>query len=446
MQLERSGIALSELSVCRSAEEVPTTADIRWHVIMMSIDGTAGQGDLALARNHFPDSSIIAVSSKGSLSRAVDIMRLGADDFLIRPISAPQLLEAVTAAARRVGSPAREDDPGGAHDDRQKLIGSSSAVKTMFETLQRAAGSKATVFLKGESGTGKELCAQAVHDLSPRADGPLISINCSAIPRELMESEIFGHEKGAFTGAAHMRQGAAELADGGTLFLDEICEMDLLLQAKLLRFVQTGQFTRVGGSTLKTVDVRFVCATNKDPMKAVHTGAFRADLFYRLHVLPVVLPPLRERGTDVLDIARHALAQFSAEEGKSFRHLDSQVEALLQNYWWPGNVRELLNVIRNVVVMNDGETVTPDMIPLAFAHSAEPRSGSAASTCAPESALSENTPSTDVLRPLWQHEQDIIERAIAACDGNVGVAAAHLGINPSTIYRKRHSWAQQVVA
>ena len=154
------------------------------------------------------------------------------------------------------------------------------------------------------------------------------------------------------------------------LFLDEICEMDLALQAKLLRFIQTGQFMRVGGSQLKTVDVRFVCATNKEPMAAVQSGAFRADLFYRLHVLPVVLPPLRERDGDVLDIARHALAQYSAEEGKTFRQLSDGVERLLLNYWWPGNVRELLNVIRNVVVMNDGVTVTANMIPLALAQGA----------------------------------------------------------------------------
>ena len=265
-----------------------------------------------------------------------------------------------------------------------------------------------------------------------------------------MESEIFGHEKGAFTGAAHRREGAAELADGGTLFLDEICEMDLALQAKLLRFIQTGQFMRVGGSNLRTVDVRFVCATNKDPVAAVQSGAFRADLFYRLHVLPVVLPALREREADVLEIARHALTQYSTEEGKSFSSLSGDVERLLMNYWWPGNVRELLNTIRNVVVMNDGTTVTANMIPLALAQGAARELSSSASVAfsafGDDTAAPSGEPQGAVLKPLWQHEQDIIERAIAACDGNIGKAAAHLDINASTIYRKRNHWAHQGAA
>ena len=451
-QLTRCGVAPQSVTTLRDADEAcAQTLQTVWRLALLCCDdsGSACRSAVRRFKHRFPDTPVIMISEQGSLTQAIEVMRDGADDFLIRPVSDAQLSAALKRARGAATKPAKAAPTKG-KTDAVKLIGSSPAMHELQETLGRAAQSKATVFLKGESGTGKELCAEAVHALSPRASGPLISINCSAIPRELMESEIFGHEKGAFTGAAHRREGAAELADGGTLFLDEICEMDLALQAKLLRFIQTGQFMRVGGSNLRAVDVRFVCATNKDPETAVQSGAFRADLFYRLHVLPVVLPALRERQTDVLEIARHALTQFSAEEGKSFETLSTDVERLLMNYWWPGNVRELLNTIRNVVVMNDGATVTANMIPLALAQGATRELASNAS--AAFAAFGENgaphavEQQGAVLKPLWQHEQDIIERAIAACDGNIGKAAACLDINASTIYRKRNHWAHQGAA
>lgn len=453
-QLERCDIAIARIGSEQLAQTaLAEQARAGWDVVILSVDGfdDASASHIRAFKELNPDSAIIALSAGGSLTQAVEMMRLGADDFLIKPASAEQLVAAVRRVQARLPRSASHAMPGRPDAATHKLIGSSATMRSMFQTIERAAASKATVFLKGESGTGKELCAEAVHAISPRAHGPLISINCSAIPRELMESEIFGHERGAFTGATDKRSGAAELADGGTLFLDEICEMDLALQAKLLRFIQTGQFSRVGGSKVKNVDVRFVCATNKDPMDAVNSGAFRSDLFYRLHVLPVVLPPLRERGADIMEIARHALAQFSAEEGKTFQAIDPAVEELLMHYWWPGNVRELLNVIRNVVVMNDGHVVTSDMLPLALAYAAGgDRPSGTGSTIVdlvgrPDAAQTD-AQNTELLKPLWQHEQDIIERAIAACDGNIGMAAAHLGINPSTIYRKRQNWAQQSVA
>ena len=451
-QLERCGIASSAVTVAHDADAALTTSESApWNVALLSCDdgGEARRDLVRRFRKRFTHTLIVVLSAHGSLALAVDAMRDGADDFLVKPVSDAQIASTLKRARRDVSKTVERTaalGPGPV----SRLIGTSNVMAELQRTLERAAASKATVFLKGESGTGKELCAEAVHALSPRAAGPLISINCSAIPRELMESELFGHEKGACTGAARRRDGAAELADGGTLFLDEICEMDLALQAKLLRFIQTGQFMRVGGSQLRTVDVRFVCATNRDPMSAVKTGAFRADLFYRLHVLPVVLPALRERGGDVLEIARHALMQYSAEEGKTFKALDPAVENLLMNHWWPGNVRELQNVIRNVVVMNDGSVVMPGMIPLALAQAAgaapdAKRIGEIAGVSGARAARPPHR-EHDLLRPLWQHEQEIIERAIAACDGNVGKAAAHLDINPSTIYRKRQSWAQQGAA
>jgi two-component system repressor protein LuxO len=312
------------------------------------------------------------------------------------------------------------------------FIGASPAMKEIYAQIERVATSKAPVFVTGESGTGKEVCAEALHLRSRNFSGPFIALNCGAIPKELMESEIFGHMKGAFTSAHEDRAGAAELANGGTLFLDEICEMDIALQAKLLRFIQTGSFRRVGGTKELKVNVRFVCATNRDPKAEVEAGRFREDLYYRLHVLPMHLPALRERGNDILLLARSFLARFAEEEGRAFAGFDTDAEAALIAYRWPGNVRQLQNVIRRVVVLHDGELVTGAMLDLPQGASHE-----AARDTGPLPRA--DSPSID---PYWLQEQRIIEQALAAFDGNAQKAAAALEIAPSTIYRKMQSWSQ----
>jgi two-component system repressor protein LuxO len=298
------------------------------------------------------------------------------------------------------------------------------------------------VFITGESGTGKEVCAEAIHKAGKRAKGPFIALNCGAIPRDLMESEIFGHTKGAFTGASSERKGAAELADGGTLFLDEIGEMDLDLQTKLLRFVQTGRFQKVGSSAEQSVDVRFVCATNRDPYEEVAAGRFREDLFYRLHVVPVQLPPLRDRDDDIIAIAEHFLRLFADEEGKDFRTLAPLVEVIFRRYPWPGNVRQLQNVIRNIVVLQNGETVTPEHLPPPLDKSLgenELVSLDKTKTVHAEQAVTTTSAS---FKSLATVEREAIESAIAFCDGNIPKAAALLEISPSTIYRKKQSWEE----
>ncbi|MEK9671325.1 MAG: sigma-54 dependent transcriptional regulator [Rhodospirillaceae bacterium] len=291
------------------------------------------------------------------------------------------------------------------------------------------------MFITGQSGSGKEVCAEAIHRQSPRAGQPYIALDCGAIPRELMESEIFGHVKGAFTGAHANRDGAATLADGGTLFLDEICEMDAALQVKMLRFIQTGGFQKVGSPKVENVDVRFICATNKDPWAEVEKGNFREDLYYRLHVIPVHLPPLKDRDDDVADLAGHFLAEVSAEEGKSFTGFNDAAMACIRAYDWPGNVRQLQNIIRNIVVLHQGNTVEADMIP--------PPVGTAAGGASRSQTL---TPAADgsgraaagpvTIRPLWQVEMEMINAAIDHCDGNVTRAAALLELSPSTVYRR----------
>ena len=371
---------------------------------------------------------LIAVSRNASLNAAVAAMKGGASDFIAKPIGAKALIERLEAALSTPSTEAtarHDGTPADGATDFAGFIGRSPAMLAVYEQIRRMAPSRAPVFITGESGTGKELCAEAIHTFSGAAAGPLIAINCSAIPKDLMESEIFGHVRGAFTGASENRAGAAELAAGGTLFLDEVAEMDLGLQAKLLRFLQTGTIRRVGGSETKRVEVRIVCATNRDPFAEVAAGRLRADLFYRLHVLPIHLPPLRERGGDILLIAEASLARFAAEEGRAFTGFDEGAARRLLQHAWPGNVRELANTIRRIVVLSDGDKVTVAMLSMLQAGASGSRSPSAGS---------------DAILPYWREEQRIIERALAAFDGNIARAAAALEISPSTIYRKRQGW------
>jgi DNA-binding NtrC family response regulator len=394
---------------------------------------------------------VVVITAHGSINVAVEAMRAGAYDFLVKPFNAERLLVTVRNALKhRSLSAIVETIKGSARKEYFGFIGSSLAMQAVYRTIDATAASKATVFITGESGSGKEVAAEAIHRQSPRKNGPFIAINCGAVPKDLMESEIFGHVKGAFTGAHADRAGAASRASGGTLFLDEICEMDLALQTKLLRFIQTGTFQKVGGSKTEKVDVRFVCATNSDPLAEVEAGNFREDLYYRLHVIPINLPPLRDRDGDVIEIARHFLAEYAAEEGKVFKTFDPAAEEVFAGYKWPGNIRQMQNVIRNIVVLNDGTEVTLEMLPPPLNQSCKTLQETPPSTeDAPRDAgedvltgpvaLSENG---DIV-PLWKVERDVIERAIDACEGNIPKAAAKLGVSPSTIYRKKLSWESE---
>jgi two-component system, repressor protein LuxO len=387
--------------------------------------------------------AVIVITAHGSVNAAVEAMRYGAYDFLVKPFTSERLLVTVRNAMERLRLAQIVDtfETDIARRRYHGFVGSSLTMQSVYRIVDNAASSKATVFITGESGTGKEVCAEAIHRQSPRRDKPFIAINCGAIPKDLMESEIFGHTKGAFTGAVSDRAGAAARADGGTLFLDEICELEANLQTKLLRFLQTGSFTPVGGSRLEKVDIRILCATNRDPLKEVEDGRFREDLYYRLHVIPIHLPALREREDDVLEIARHYLSTYAAEEGKAFKGFSPEAESIVRFYHWPGNVRQLQNVMRNVVVLNDGDLVTPEMLPppLPQRPAAQPSRPVAVSTPAAENGHA-HFPVPQAIRPLWKVEKDTIESAIDACDGNIPRAAALLEISASTIYRKRLSW------
>ena len=391
-----------------------------------------------------PDTQVIVMTAHGSINMAVDAMRAGAHEFLVKPFDEVKLLHAV-ANAGGIVTPRRSAAKGTVAAAQISLhssafIGSSDAMARVHAKIASVSRSMATVFITGESGTGKELCALAVHGNSARAAGPFIALNCGAIPQDLLESEVFGHMKGSFTGAISDKQGAAAAADGGTLFLDEICEMAPLLQTKLLRFLQTTTVVPVGATRPRKVNVRIICATNRDPLEAVRRGQFREDLFYRLFVVPIHMPALRERGDDIVEIAETALTRFAMEEGKPFNGLHPDVLSLFRSMDWPGNVRQLLNVIRNIVVLHEGGQVATAMLPDTLHQSL----GIAPVSAAVQTKVAAVELDLDAVlgRPLAEVERLVIEATLARFNGSVPKAARVLDLSPSTLYRKIEAWAK----
>ena len=393
---------------------------------------------------------VVVATADASLSRAIDAMRIGAFDFLVKPIAGTRLLS-VLACALELGKASKQQVAGKSAGSKAKIkpgafIGGSAQMQEVYRQIECVASSRATVFITGESGTGKEVCAEAIHGASGRSSGPFVAINCGAIPENLLESEIFGHLKGSFTGAVSDRIGAAQAAHKGTLFLDEICEMALPLQVKLLRFLQTGTVQRVGSNRVEEVDVRIVCATNRDPAREVAEGRFREDLFYRLAVVPLHMPPLRERKGDVRELAEAFLQRFAREEGKTFEPMGSDHLMALEQYNWPGNVRELQNVMRRAAVLNPGPKLPLTALPLANQVAAS------ASRTPPASAISHSTAQDqgDILAivnavkglTLDELERIAVEAAIDNAGGSLPTAAKALGVSPSTLYRKRERWLE----
>jgi len=387
-----------------------------------------------------PETSVIVITANGSINKAVEAMRAGAHEFLVKPFDEQRFLGAVENAipGRRV----RSEPVGHRHATlpESSFIGSSEPMHRVQDKIRSVAQSMATVFITGESGTGKELCALAVHAESPRKTGPFIALNCGAIPADLLESEVFGHVKGSFTGAISDKMGAAAAADGGTLFLDEVCEMLPALQTKLLRFLQTSTVQPVGATKPRKVNVRIVCATNRDPAEAVRRGQFREDLYYRLYVVPIHMPPLRDRGEDVLEIAQTALLRFAAEEGRKFQGLSPEVRMRFLEMGWPGNVRQVLNVIRNVAVLYDGHTVLPHMLP----DDINPDLQSTPNHPMPTQVAGPATGLDELLGlSLAEIERRVIEATLAMHGGSVPRAARVLEVSPSTLYRKLETWGRK---
>ncbi len=395
--------------------------------------------------------TFIVITANGSINTAVDAMRAGAYDFLIKPFPTDKLLKTVKNALEREKLTKTVQDLKTSLKTNQVpgFVGESAPMLDVYKMIENVANSNAAVFITGESGTGKEVTAQAIHKVSHRRDAPFIALNCAALPENLIESEIFGHIKGAFTGAHEARKGAASQANGGTLFLDEICEMDINLQSKILRFLQTSQVKRVGSDWSEDVDVRIVCATNRNPMTEVAEKRFREDLFYRLDVLSIELPPLSHRGKDVILLGESFLKTYATEEGKQFKSISPDAQELMLEYHWPGNIRELQNMIRKAVVVYDGVELEPHMFSLK---TGRPMSrdddykliGIAGEnpTYTPQQSL-KTTVTVDILQPMTTIEQTIIEAVIASCNGSIPKASQILQLSPSTIYRKREAWIKE---
>ena len=387
---------------------------------MPGLDGMALLSRL-LGRDSKP--TVILLTAYGSVETAVEAMKRGAYDFLTKPVNLDRLdlLLQRALGERRLGDENRRlkaqlDSKYGF----ENIIGTSPAMQEVFETIRQAAPTRATVLIQGESGTGKELVARALHQCSPRRDGPFIPVHCAALAPTLLESELFGHEKGAFTGATERRRGRFELADGGTLFLDEIGEIDPALQVKILRVLEERKFERVGGTETIHVDVRLVAATNRDLRARVAEGTFREDLFYRLHVVNLTLPPLRERTGDVVLLAQHYLKTLAAENGKKPPAISPEAMDVLQAYAWPGNVRELRNVIERLVVLGTGGRLTVADLPAAV------RDGAAGGLAIPSRAG----------RVLRDAERQLIADALRRHRNNRTKAAQDLGISRRTLHRK----------
>jgi two-component system nitrogen regulation response regulator NtrX len=400
----------------------------RFDVVLLDIrmPGTSGLDALVRIRETAPDTAVIVVSGEGSVENAVKAGQRGAFDFLVKPPDPEQLLDVLAEAVRvtrlRRSPAAGLAVPLASANGDLGIVGESAAIDRLREQVRRVAPAGGRVLVTGENGSGKELVAHAIHALSKRASGPFLKLNCAAIPKDLLESELFGYERGAFTGAVQAKRGRLELADGGTLFLDEIGDLALEAQAKLLRAIETGEIERVGGTKTSRVDVRLIAATNKDLAGAVRDGDFREDLYFRLNVLPIAVPPLRERRGDVTRLAEHFLVAFCAAEGRAQKRLADDARELLEDYHWPGNVRELRNLMERAVVLVEADSIAAsDLLPWL-----------------------ETAPDDDeavgLKGKVARSEIDSIRRALEAAGWNVTQAAAGLGIDRTNLHRKMRKY------
>jgi len=380
-------------------------------------------------RSEDPDSTVVMISGHGTVETAVEALRKGAHDFLEKPLDRDVVLRRIANALaerelERENAALRRSIGGG----RSPIVGRSRALERVLETVRRVAPTKAYVLITGENGTGKELVAREIHALSARSDGPFVEVNCAAIPHELIESELFGHEKGAFTGAHARRHGKFELADGGTLFLDEIGDMSLAAQAKVLRALEDGMIQRVGGSESIEVDVRVLAATNKDLEKEITEGDFREDLYYRLNVVPIHVPSLDERKEDIPLLVDHFSRAYCAENGLPEKAFEPEAIESLVARSWPGNVRELRNTVERLVILAPGDAVTIEDV--------EALSGSA------RAEAGKRTPAALVMRDLSfsdyrdAAEKAFIERKLEENDWNVSETARQLDMQRSHLYKK----------
>jgi two-component system, NtrC family, nitrogen regulation response regulator NtrX len=409
--LESEGFVVTEAEDGGAGVERAVTEDpdvVLLDLVMPRVDGLAALQRLLQRKPRLP---VVMMSGRATLQDAVAATRLGAFQFLEKPLSPEAVLSTVNGAVELRRARDRAEPPVTPAD----IVGGSAAMERVRQRIVQAAPTEARVLITGESGTGKELVAAAIHHLSRRARGPLVRVNSAAIPRELIESEMFGHERGAFTGAVNSRRGRFEQADGGTLFLDEVADLSLDAQAKLLRALESGQIQRVGASRALAVDVRVVAATHVDLRAAIETGAFRDDLFYRLNVLPIHLPALRSRLEDVPELVAHLMERLRVRQGMNPPTVTEDGLAALTRYRWPGNVRELANICERLAILNAGGTVGAEEVAELLPRNGEPAS---------------------LVEQLDSFERRQIEAALNAAGGNVAEAARALRTDRPNLYRR----------
>lgn len=426
--LEDQGYAVQDFesgnALLEALDENPSL--ILLDVMMPGLDGIE---TLQCIKEKRPDLPVIMLTSVDKVETAVQVIKLGAYDYLLKPVDEPRLFTCLEKAfeqrnlVRKIHHLQNEVDRLSVKDE---IIGNSTALNKTLKKVRQVSTSKASVIILGETGTGKELIARAIHRNSSHATGPFVDINCGAIPETLQESELFGHKKGAFTGADESRPGKLELADRGTLFLDEVAEMSLTTQAKLLRFLQEKNFERVGDNKKIHVDTRVICATNKDLKNEIEKGRFREDLYYRLAVFPIESPALRDRPEDIPQLCTHFLKKYQEDIGKTVLSISDEAMRILEEYSWPGNIRQLENTIYQAMIVTSYDTIDADCLPEGVFDSSTP---------ANEKINEKASNNSTTLTPYHEVVKQTLKRALEQTDGHIPNAAKALGISRSTFYR-----------
>jgi two-component system, NtrC family, response regulator AtoC len=433
--IEQDGLAARH--VASGAEALAALEEQPFDVVItdLRMPGMDGMALLAEIGRRWPGQAVVMLTAHGSVPLAVEAMKAGAAEFLLKPFDRQEVLYVVRKLieATRVRT---ETPPEPVTPPTSGIVGGSPAMREVLEMIDRAAGTSATVLVRGESGTGKELIVRAIHERSPRSERPLIKVHCGALPETLLEAELFGYEKGAFTGAASRKPGRVELADGGTLFLDEIGDISPLTQLKLLRVLQERQFERLGGTQTLSVDVRVVSATHRDLEAMIASGSFREDLYYRLNVIPLWVPPLRDRPGDLAQLAQHFCHQHGQANGRPGLRLEQSALDRLAAQEWPGNVRQLQNFVERLVVLGDGPTVTAIDVERELERQARARG------TGPHAAADRSAPAAAPVEPQslersrQDAEKEAILEALRRCGDNRTKAARVLGVSRRTLYNK----------
>ena len=421
-----------------------------WDLVLMDVrmPGMNGIDTLKAIKDHDPRTFVVLMTAHSNVADAVAAVKEGAYDYVEKPVQPQKLIEIVTRAneAREMVSRLAISNPIFDDDIESEFVGSSKKMRDIFDLIHRLCKVDTTVLIRGENGTGKELVARAIHYNSPRKNGSMVAINCGAIPESLMESELFGHEKGAFTGAHERKIGKFQLANNGTIFLDEIAELRPDMQVKLLRVLQERKFTPVGSSREVKTDARIIAATNRNLEKMIEDGTFREDLFYRLNVMPIFLPPLRDRSDDIGELAQYFMKRFSKSHGRGITGITDAALQILKNYRWPGNIRELENVIERAFIVENTDRITPESLPENLARQTRDGVGSGATglgqagSFGAGGALSNPKPFNDGPMDFEafkeQAEKDFIIGALKANKGRINKTVAEANIPKNTLLRK----------